>query len=95
MTHTDEWFKSVTPDRALSIGHVTVTEVWKQSNLRLRVAGHADGTWYVGPYDFYTFHKQYLQHRIGPYATREEAQLAAEMLGEIVGGPWGFHGYST
>ena len=62
-------------------------DIWKQHALRLRVWRQQDGVCYVGPYDtgMYLNDAFTRKYRFGPYKSVEDAQLAAEMIGEIKG----------
>ena len=64
-------------------------DIWKHHRLRLRVWRQQDGVCYVGPYDIgaYLHDAHTKKYRVGPYESVEDAQLAAEMIGEIKGEP--------
>lgn len=60
-------------------------ELWKHHQLRLRVMRQQDGQCFVMPYETYTYLNEFKTLRIGPYKSVEDAQLAAEMIGEVKG----------
>lgn len=59
-----------------------IERTWKEVRLYLRVCEMVGG-FFVAPFDIDML-KQ-MVHYIGPYHTLEDAQLAAEMIGEIKG----------
>ena len=76
---TETWFESKVPWTSLGCDGT-----WKHNVLRLRVVYSKVGSgYYVAPWEVHSFKRKFEQMKIGPYTTLEDAQLAAEMIGEI------------
>lgn len=73
-----EWFEGA------RLAQHRIDNNWKHIGLKLRVARRGR-EYYIAPYDFHAFAHRFEQLKVGPFNTLEDAQLAAEMLGEIGG----------